>query len=245
LGDGNNTGGRSFATTPFGLYMGTARSIGGTQTFMLDNTNLDFNQDGTIDRADVNLMQARVNSTAKPNDPMDLDRDGKITSADVELLKTQCTYPGCAAPAERPATATLTAPVLYSAPGTLASGAPVSLSWNAVSGAYDYLVYRIAVSGSESTPPPAAGNSVADACRGAAAANLALCSRLAEARGTTTNPLFGYPGQPTLLKRVATPAYSELAPNSLQSLYFVRAEDASGDLSPPSNVAGGPSLAAQ
>jgi hypothetical protein len=245
LGDGNNTGGRSFATTPFGLYMGTARSIGGTQTFMLDNTNLDFNHDGTIDQADVNLMQVRVNSSAKPNDPMDLDRDGKITEADVELLKTQCTYPGCAAPAARPATAALTAPVLYSAPGALAAGAPVSLSWNAVSGAYDYLVYRIAVSGSESTPPPAAGNAAAAACRDAAAANLALCSQLAEAHGTTTNPLFGYPGQPTLLKRVTTPAYSELAPNSLQSLYFVRAEDSSGNLSPPSNVAGGPSLAAQ
>src|ERR1022692_3251679 len=56
LGDGNNTGGRSFASTPFGLYMGTARWIGGTQVFLLDNSNLDFNNDGVIDQQDVNLM---------------------------------------------------------------------------------------------------------------------------------------------------------------------------------------------
>ena len=56
LGDGNNTGSRSFAATPFGLYMGTARSVGGTQVFNVDNSNIDFNKDGVIDQKDVNLM---------------------------------------------------------------------------------------------------------------------------------------------------------------------------------------------
>ena len=35
-------------------------------------------------------------------------------------------------------------------------------------------------------------------------------------------------------------AYSEPAPTALQSLYFVRAEDALGNLSQPSNLVGGP-----
>ena len=38
--------------------------------------------------------------------------------------------------------------------------------------------------------------------------------------------------------------FVESAPTDLQSLYFVRAEDAQGDLSPPSNFVGGPSKAA-
>jgi hypothetical protein len=182
LGDGDNTGGRSFANTPYGLYMGTARSIGGTQVFLLDN--------------------------------------------------------GSQSPSPLPA------PVLYSAPGSLAMGAPVSLSWNAISGAVDYLVYRIALSGSQTTPPPGVNGPLAQACAHATAGKAALCSELPAAKGATTSPLYGYPGPPVLLTTVATPAYSESAPTSLQSLYFVRAEDASGNLSPPSNVVGGPSLAA-
>lgn len=183
LGDGCNTGGRSFASTPFGLYMGTARSIGGTQVFLLDNGN--------------------------------------------------------------PPPTTLAAPVLYSAPGPLAMGTPVSLSWNVVSGAVDYLVYRIALSGSQTTPPPGVNSPVAAACRHATAGIATLCSELPAVRAATANPLFGYPGPPVLLTRVTTPAYSESAISSLQALYFVRAEDAHGNLSPPSNVAGGPSLAAK
>jgi hypothetical protein len=38
--------------------------------------------------------------------------------------------------------------------------------------------------------------------------------------------------------------FVEPAPTSLQSLYFVRAVDAEGNLSPPSNFVGGPSKAA-
>ena len=102
LGDGNNTGSRSFASSPFGLFMGTARNTGGTQVFNLDNGTLDLNKDGVIDQKDVNLMEARLNTKAAPRNPMDLNRDGKITQADVELLRTQCTYPNCAVPAIKP-----------------------------------------------------------------------------------------------------------------------------------------------
>jgi hypothetical protein len=244
LGDGNNTGGRSFASTPFGLYMGTARSVGGTQVFLLDNSVLDFNHDGVIDQRDVQLMLARLNTPAGPKDVMDLNRDGRITQEDVHLLRGQCTLPDCATLDIQRAYATLAAPVLYSAPGALGTGSAVTLSWNAVVGSYDYLVYRVAVSGSENLPPPAA-TPVASACRHASGAAAALCSELADAHATSANPIFGYPGVPEFLTRVSATSYSESAPNSLQSLYFVRAEDSSGNLSAPSNLVGGPSLAAK
>jgi len=245
LGDGNNTGSRSFAATPFGLYMGTAREVGGTQVFLVDNLALDFNHDSVIDQNDVNMMMSRLNTTANPKDPMDLNQDGKITSADLQLLKMHCTLPNCA-PAVKPGSSTLVPPVLSSAPGT--QGGSVSLSWNAVSGAVDYLVYRITVSPSEQTPPPASPHAqVAAACSEPNAPS--VCTMLsAAAKGaatSSTTALYGFPSPPEYLKRVSGTVYTETAPNTLQSLYFVVAEDSSFNLSNPSNVAGGPSFAAQ
>lgn len=216
FGDGANTGGRSYASTPFGLFWGTARSLGGTQIFNVDNSILDYNHDGVIDLNDIALLNARLNTAALPNDPMDLNQDGKITSADARLLASQCTNPNCVVPAKLPPYVTLPAPVVSSAPGVL--GGSVSLTWNAVSGAQDYLVYRITTATTLSAPPPGPPSSGA---------------------------LFGYPGPITLLTRVSSPAYTEASPTSLQSLYFIRTEDASGNLSAPSNVVGGPSLASQ
>ena len=248
LGDGNNTGSRSFSGTTFGLYMGTARSIGGTQVFMVDNSQLDYNHDGVIDQNDVNLMNARLNTPAQPvctaniitcSDPMDLNQDGVINISDLRLLTTQCTYPGCAVPATLPPYITLPAPVLYSAPGVL--GGPVTLSWNGVAGAKDYLVYRIALSPSQTTPPPA---QLTTACAKPTAG--AICSMLPAAQGAATGTTaYGFPGPPVLVTRVTNPAYSEASLSTLQALYFVRSEDASGNLSSPSNIVGGPSLAAQ
>ncbi len=42
----------------------------------------------------------------------------KIMAKDIQLFRTQCTYPGCAVRAARPA-ATLASPVLCSSPGQL------------------------------------------------------------------------------------------------------------------------------
>jgi len=54
------------------------------------------------------------------------------------------------------------------------------------------------------------------------------------------------PGPVTFVTRVSGTTFSEPAPSAiLQLLYFVRAEDANGNLSAPSNIVGGPSLAAQ
>jgi hypothetical protein len=238
LGDGNNTGGRSFGITPFGLFLGTSRGLGGTQVFMLDNSVLDYNHDGVIDQNDTSLLTARLGTPALPNDPMDLNQDGQITNADFRLLSTQCTYAGCAAPPTLPPYITLPAPTLYSTPGPL--GGAVSLSWNAVSGAKDYLVYRIALSPSQTTPPP---SQVTTACSNPT--NSAICSQLPAAQVAVATTAYGFPGTPTLVTRVTAPAYAEASLSALQALYFVRSEDANGKLSAPSNIVGGPSLAAQ
>ncbi len=253
LGDGMNTGGRTFGQSPFGLYWGTARpAVGGTQVYMIDNSVLDLNKDGVIDMKDVNLMQARLNTKAMPSDPMDVNQDGKITSADVQLLMTQCTYPKCAVPAVRPAAATLGAPVLHSAPGIVNGTVPstVSLDWPTVSGAQDYLVYRINMSPNDTTPPPIFGPLAAACGTNAAVAALPLCSSAKTTQpATSTSTPFGYPGAVVFITRVTasgpTATFSETSPSTLQVLYFVRSEDANGNLSAPSNLVGGPSLAAQ
>jgi hypothetical protein len=62
----------------------------------------------------------------------------------------------------------------------------------------------------------------------------------------STTVLYGYPSAPEFLGKVTTPAYGPVAaPSTLQTLYFVVAEDSSGNLSSPSNVVGGPSYALQ
>ena len=222
MGDGMNTGGRIFQDTPFGLFWGTARpAAGGTQIFLMDNTPLDFNKDHVIDQNDVNLMTTRINTKAKVNDPMDLNQDGKITTADIQLLKTQCTYPKCAAPPSRQVSNTLGVPVVHSAPGQLGAS-DVSLDWPPIPNAVDYLVYRISMSPSVSTPPSGYAKSTP-----AAAGS------------------YGFPGAPNLVTRVTTGSFTETPSSNLQLLYFVRAEDAAGNLSAPSNIVGGPSLAAQ
>ena len=245
LGDGNNTGSRSFAATPFGLYMGTARSVGGTQVFNVDNGTLDLNKDGVIDQKDVSLLQARLNTAAKVNDPMDLNRDGKITEADVTLLESQCTHAGCAMSSAKAKGATLTPPLLHSAPGTLGATNNVTLTWSAVPGAIDYLVYRIALSTTENSPPPQLAAKTPAECAEPQAPT--ICTMLPRVLPQATSPaqaaLYGYPGPPYLLGRVSTLSYTETGPGTLQSLYFVVAEDAFSDLSSPSNFVGGPSFA--
>ena len=241
LGDGNNTGSRSFAATPYGLFMGTARDFGGTEVFNVDNTAVDFNKDGVIDQRDVQMMVARLNTKAKPNDPMDINRDGKITSEDVKLLEAHCTNPNCA-PAKS-TSSTLTPPVLHSTPVQTCGANTVCITWPAVTGAFDYLVYRITSSPSENTPPPTAP-------AGCAEVNPpSICSMLPKPvtpATASTTVLYGYPSAPEFLGKVTTPAYGPVAaPSTLQTLYFVVAEDSSGNLSSPSNVVGGPSYALQ
>jgi len=257
LGDGFNTGSRSFASTSVGLFLGTAREVGGTQVFNVDNGVIDLNKDGVIDQKDVNIMAARLNQPAAKNDRMDLDGDGMITAKDIQMLRTQCTYPGCEVRAIRPAAA-LASPVACSAFGNL--GGQVNLSWTPVSGAVDYLVYRIALSPSETAAPPGdpvpavadltfgLNAQLASACSGPD--KRPICSMLPAAQPAVQPPssttAFGYPGPPqcmTCLTPSPSTTYTEIPPNTLQALYYVIAQDGNGNLSSPSNVVGGPSLA--
>jgi len=205
-----------------------------------------------IDQKDVNLLKAKLNAKAQRNDPMDLNQDGMISNADVQLLMTQCTYPNCAVPAVRSAASTLGVPVVHSTPGIVNGTVPstVSLDWPTVSGAEDYLVYRINMAPSDTTPPPIFGP-LAEACTtNSKVGVLPLCTapKTVQAAQTTTTP-FGYPGAVVFVTRVTasgpTAVFSETSPSTLQVLYFVRAEDSNGNLSAPSNLVGGPSLAAQ
>ncbi|TFW13196.1 dockerin type I domain-containing protein [Duganella callida] len=57
----------------------------------------DLNNDGTVDRDDVNILLQSLNAPASgPNDPRDLDHDGSITALDVRKLVAACTLPLCA-----------------------------------------------------------------------------------------------------------------------------------------------------
>ncbi|KAB8050729.1 hypothetical protein GCN74_26995 [Janthinobacterium sp. FT14W] len=56
----------------------------------------DLNNDGAVDRADVNILLLGLNTLASgPNDPRDLDRDGRITALDVRKLVANCSHPLC------------------------------------------------------------------------------------------------------------------------------------------------------
>lgn len=59
----------------------------------------DVNQDGVIDRIDLNLVTAARNTPASDAaDPRDLDGDGLITALDARKLVLLCTLPRCATP---------------------------------------------------------------------------------------------------------------------------------------------------
>ncbi|MYM99108.1 hypothetical protein [Duganella vulcania] len=57
----------------------------------------DLNNDGVIDRDDLNILLLSLNTLASgPDDPRDLDRDGRITVLDVRKLVGSCTRALCA-----------------------------------------------------------------------------------------------------------------------------------------------------
>ena len=153
MGDPLNFGGRSFASTPYGLFMGTARPVGGAQVYRCNGTGCD----------------PEVTALAAPGD--------------------------------------------LRAVSAILSGREVILSWNPVPGAVRYRVYRMTMRGIEDIVPL---------------------------------PIDGAAALPNPIVQVASHVntfHTETAPTDEQSIYFVRAEDAEGNLSPPSNFVGGPSKA--
>ena len=257
FGDGFNFGARSMQNTPFGFVVGTGRMIGGTQIWM-DQTVLDFNGDGVIDQNDVNLVQAATGQQAAPNDPRDLDQDGQITSNDVQLLTTQCTFANCTsspvALAPKPP-----APNNLVAAAASGSGNSAQLTWNAVPGAVEYKVYRqtnlplleifppggvtIKLSGIPfKIPDFILSGKVDQYCAPNGTDSLCTYVYLVEAAAKPGNQV-GAPSSLDYLGSTTGTTFEDSSATPLQSIYFVRAQDAAGNLSDPSNVVGGPSYA--
>jgi pimeloyl-ACP methyl ester carboxylesterase len=269
FGDGFNYGLRTIQPSPFGTFFGTARFEGGLQIWM-DQTQLDYDGNGEIDQTDVSLLTARVGQPANgPNDPMDLDQDGQITVLDARLLATQCTNSGCAVSANLPVIVPPPANLIVTNPTvTEAQGASVQLSWNPVPGAQQYHVYR-----QTDTPMlqifPASGIALnlgllsinipqdildnkytwltgpSGLCPPNFGSDDPLCAAIyvVEEAAVPGNTI-GFPIAAEEIAVTNLTTFSESAPTSLQSIYWVKAEDALGNRSDPSNIVGAPAPAA-
>lgn len=258
--DVNNFGIRALQTTPFGLFLGTTRPIGGAQVW-LNQHNLDYNGDGEIDQNDVNVILSALNTSANgPNDPRDLDGDGKITVLDARLLTTQCTNPNCAVAS---VILPLPPPANLTAVSSLTSSATASLSWTASPGAVKYHVFRSTMVPIFSYLPP---NGIAIPLPGVPflvnVPNDIISGKLSPYCDTATEPaslpcllidavetLYQDPsiGTPLEWAEVAvttTPFYQEAVPTADPSRYVVKADDGNGNLSVPSNIVVAPSYAA-
>jgi hypothetical protein len=140
-------------------------------------------------------------------------------------------------------------------------GRNVNLSWQPVAGAIRYRIYRSTVlpisqllgSGVTLTIGDQEVTVTLDAIRAGeldhlctgVAAEVPLCQSLDRIKASASAAdMLGFPLPFILVGISANPAYFESAPTSLQSIYFVRAEDSLGNLSKPSNIVGGPSKAA-
>jgi hypothetical protein len=56
----------------------------------------DIDRDSDVDKDDISLVVAALNTRANANDPKDLDGDGRITALDARKLTLLCTRPRCA-----------------------------------------------------------------------------------------------------------------------------------------------------
>ena len=261
FGHPDNFGTRSWAVTPYGLFVGTAKPVGGADLYVNQST-LDFDGDNDIDQDDAArlLQDAAGDPPANgPDDPRDLDRDGLITANDVARLRTQCTKSDCAVIA--PSQPTVPAPTRLTAASAFVVGRnAVSLTWDPVQGAVRYIVFR-----SENRPlmslfpedfsitlPGIGVVNIPDDFRSGrfdllcenpdAGGLICLLNQIFRNADETTSWL-GLPLSYIPIKATAATSYGEAPPTNLQSLYFVVAVDAQGRRSRPSNFVGGPSYA--
>lgn len=260
FGNPFNYGTRSLEATPWGLFLGTASPETGGEVH-LNQSNLDFDDDGDIDQQDVDLLTADVGQAADgANDSRDIDRDGQITALDVRKLVLACTRPGCEIITPEPLPPS---PQHLEAASVFAVDDQVNLTWDPVPGADKYRVYRSEVRPLLELLPPNLSITIRDLdltveipddflsgrfdpfCEIPENESNLLCviNSLVKTVDETSDflglPLRFYPVATT-----TTPTYSETAPTGLQSLYFVVAVDSDNRVSLPSNMVGGPSFAA-
>ncbi len=251
-----NDGSRTIQPTPFGLFVGTMNNSYGCWVYR-DNSILDLNGDGAIDQRDIGVLMQSLNQTVPPGDPRDLDQDGKITVVDARQLATQCNQPGCAivnVPQR------IAPPQMLTASTQADANHQIQLSWQPVAGATAYHVFRLqSTSVAEflpyifppngSAPVSGVSNTIPGLC--STLQGNALCSQLGPAASfvpafASTTTLPSTVSQPVWVGTTDanTTTFQSLAPPSgQQNLYFVKAEDANGQLSSMSNLAGAPSLA--
>jgi hypothetical protein len=129
---------------------------------------------------------------------------------------------------------------LHAAPGALGTGNPVTLTWDASSGAVGYRVYRWTQAPILDMIKP--GLVDPNATCAAPYPNQFLCNFGLDTTWSGILQKLTYLQNPELIALVAGTTFQDSAPTNLQSLYFVRAEDAQGVLSDPSNTVGGPSV---
>ncbi len=132
-------------------------------------------------------------------------------------------------------------------------GRSVVLSWEASPEAVQYRIYRATVKpitdflpGSTEIPVPGLDITVSlDAILAGQLDHLCTPATptICEAIQAVQNVKVGLPAPIVQVGIRTSPGFVEPAPTDLQSIYFVRAEDAQGNLSPPSNFVGAPSKA--
>jgi hypothetical protein len=153
FGDPYNYGIRSFAPSPFGLFVGSGKPLGGGQV-RVSQRFLDLNGGSTLDQTDMQSMMEMVAGggelPADSDQMWDIDGDGRISVLDVRKLATQCTNPGCRPDAPGVVSGSSTAqsasrlayPRALEAASTFVVNSRVDLSWEPVPGAASYRVYR-------------------------------------------------------------------------------------------------------
>lgn len=160
----------------------------------------------------------------------------------------------------------LPAPRRLRAESVLTAGLQVNLAWDPPPGAVSFNVYRATVHQVSSTASNLGSINVplpdgqfitvtiqqiqSGMFNGLCAANTTsslsgLCNLMLaiESGAVSTNPA-SFPMPYALVSQTTTPTYSEQSPSTVPSLYYVRAVDASGNLSDPSNIVAGPSKSA-
>jgi hypothetical protein len=250
LNDPANFGIRSFQPTSVGLFLGTTRPFGGAQVWV-NQAGLDLNGDGVINQLDLNMINAALNTPASgPNDPRDLNQDGVINVLDERILVTQCSQLGCAVSSSPQAlvAAPPAAPTNLQSVSNLTASGNAILSWTASPSAVKYHVYRSNLLPVLSfVPANALSTILADlnqACDPNSNPDSISCDLLDLLTGFGNNTTLAFPPAWVEVGVVTTPAFQETPPAPNPSRYFVRAEDAQGNISVPSNLVQAPSFAA-